>query len=256
MDFWSVVWILFASGTLATALGAAPVLALRSLSPRVANHFLAIAAGVMLAASVYGLLPAALDEAASRVAPAWATPLTLLAMAGGAWAVAWVNRHVPHVHQFKGQDGGGSGHSMSYLLVTAIALHNLPEGLSVGVTIGADDPTLTPRIATAIAAQNIPEGLVVAMAMIGSGVGRVRAFGLGVLTGLIETAGGLLGAAAVGAAAGLLPWALAFAAGAMLYVISEEVIPETHRHGMSGGATASLLTGFGAMVWFDALMAF
>lgn len=256
MGFWSVIWILFASGALATSLGAAPVLALKELNPRIANHFLALAAGVMLAATVYGLLPAALDEAAHYVAPAWAAPLTLLAMAAGARTIAWTNRHVPHVHQFKGRDGGGSGRSMSVLLVTAIALHNLPEGLSVGVTIGAQDETLTPRIATAIAAQNVPEGLVVAMAMMASGVGRVRAFGLGVLTGFIETAGGLLGAAAVGAAGGLLPWALAFAAGAMLYVISEEVIPETHRQGMSGGATASLLAGFGAMVWFDALMAF
>ena len=246
---------MFASGTLATAVGAAPVLALKTLSPRLANHFLALAAGVMLAASVYTLLPAALDEAANHVAAPWAVPLTLLALGVGAWTIAWANRRFPHEHQYKGHDGGRGPHSLSFLLVTAIALHNFPEGLSVGVTLGADDPTLTPRIAVAIAIQNVPEGLVVAMAMLGSGFSRGRAFGLGVFTGLIETAGGLFGAAAVGSADALLPWALAFAAGAMLYVISEEVIPETHRKGMSGGATAGLLTGFAAMVWFNGLFA-
>lgn len=256
MSFWSAVWIVFLTGTVATALGAAPVLALRNLPPRLANHCIALAAGVMLAASVYALLPAALDEAQRQLSNAWATPLTLVALGAGAWCVAWANRHFPHEHQFKGHDGRKSHRSMSFLLVTAIALHNFPEGLSVGVTIGADDPTLTPRIATAIAIQNIPEGLVVAMAMLSSGLGRGRSFGLGLLTGLIETGGGIVGAAAVGLAGGLLPWALAFAAGAMLYVISAEVIPETHRRGMSGGATASLLTGFAVMVWFDALFTF
>jgi ZIP family zinc transporter len=253
MGWWHAVWIVFLTGTVATTLGAAPVLALRELSPRLANHCIALAAGVMLAASVYALLPAALGEAPHHAPAAWATPFTLAALGIGAWCVAWANRHFPHEHQFKGHDGQDSRRSMSFLLVTAIALHNFPEGLSVGVTIGAADPTLTPRIATAIAVQNIPEGLVVAMAMLSSGLGRRRSFGLGVLTGLIETGGGLVGAAAVDLAGGLLPWALAFAAGAMLYVISAEVIPETHRRGMSGGATASLLTGFAAMVWFDAL---
>mgnify|MGYP003556901069 FL=1 len=251
MSFWSALWVVFVSGTVATALGAAPVLALRELSPRLANHFISLAAGVMLAASVYALLPAALHEAAQRVPGAWATPLTLGALGVGAWCVSWANRHFPHEHQFKGHDGADRPHSMSFLLVTAIALHNFPEGLSVGVTIGAQDPTLTPRIATAIAIQNIPEGLVVAMAMLSGGFGRARSFGLGVLTGLIETGGGIVGASAVGLAGGLLPWALAFAAGAMLYVISAEVIPETHRRGMAGGATASLLAGFAAMVWFN-----
>lgn len=254
MGFWYAVWIVFLTGTVATALGAAPVLALRELSPRLANHFIALAAGVMLAASVYALLPAALDEAAQRLPVAWATPAAMAALGFGAWCVSWANRRFPHEHQFKGHDGRDSRRSMSFLLVTAIALHNFPEGLSVGVTIGAEDPTLTPRIATAIAIQNIPEGLVVAMAMLSSGLDRRRSFGLGVLTGLIETGGGIVGAAAVGLAGGLLPWALAFAAGAMLYVISAEVIPETHRRGMSGGATASLLAGFAAMVWFDALI--
>ena len=255
MSFGSTLWIVFLTGTVATTLGAAPVLALRSLSPRLANHFIALAAGVMLAASVYALLPAALVAAAKQHPGNWATPLALAALGVGAWCVAWANRNFPHEHQFKGHDGRDSRRSMPFLLVTAIALHNFPEGLSVGVTIDAADPTLMPRIATAIAIQNIPEGLVVAMAMLSSGLGRRRSFALGVLTGLIETGGGLVGAAAVGFAGGLLPWGLAFAAGAMLYVISAEVIPETHRSGMSGGATASLLTGFAAMVWFDALIA-
>ena len=255
MSFGSTLWIVFLTGTVATTLGAAPVLALRSLSPRLANHFIALAAGVMLAASVYALLPAALVAAAKQHPGNWATPLTLAALGVGAWCVAWANRNFPHEHQFKGHDGRDSRRSMPFLLVTAIALHNFPEGLSVGVTIDAADPTLMPRSATASAIQNIPEGLVVAMAMLSSGLGRRRSFALGVLTGLIETGGGLVGAAAVGFAGGLLPWGLAFAAGAMLYVISAEVIPETHRSGMSGGATASLLTGFAAMVWFDALIA-
>jgi ZIP family zinc transporter len=255
MSFGSTLWIVFLTGTVATTLGAAPVLALRSLPPRPATHFIALPAGVMLAASVYALLPAALVAAAKQHPGNWATPLTLAALGVGAWCVAWANRNFPHEHQFKGHDGRDSRRSMPFLLVTAIALHNFPEGLSVGVTIDAADPTLMPRIATAIAIQNIPEGLVVAMAMLSSGLGRRRSFALGVLTGLIETGGGLVGAAAVGFAGGLLPWGLAFAAGAMLYVISAEVIPETHRSGMSGGATASLLTGFAAMVWFDALIA-
>lgn len=253
MNVWFAAWIVFLTGTVATTVGAAPVLMLKSLAPRPANHLIAIAAGVMLAASVYSLLPAALAEAARRVQEPWSTPLALVALGVGAWCVAWANRHFPHEHQFKGHDGSDSRRSMSFLLVTAIALHNFPEGLSVGVTIGADDPTLMPRIATAIAIQNVPEGLVVAMAMLASGLGKWRSFGLGVITGLIETGGGIVGAAAVGLAGGLLPWALAFAAGAMLYVISAEVIPETHRQGMSGGATASLLAGFAGMVWFDAL---
>ena len=253
MSLWSAVWIVFLTGTVATSAGAAPVLLLKRLPDRLANHCIALAAGVMLAASVYALLPAALDEASRRLHNAWSTPLTLAALCFGAWCVAWANRTFPHEHQFKGHDGRGNHHSMSFLLVTAIALHNFPEGLSVGVTIGAEDPTLMPRIATAIAVQNLPEGLVVAMAMLSSGLGRGRSFALGVVTGLIETVGGIVGAGAVDLAGGLLPWALAFAAGAMLYVIGAEVIPETHRQGMSGGATASLLAGFAAMVWFDAL---
>lgn len=244
---------MFASGTLATAAGSAPVLALKSLSPRVANHMLAVAAGVMLAASVYTLLPAALDDARKYVPASWAAPLTMFAMGIGAWTIAWANRFFPHEHQFKGHEGRGDSRPLSLLLVTAIALHNFPEGLSVGVTIGSEDPTLTPRIAIMIGLQNVPEGLVVAMAMLSSGFSRLQSFGLGVLTGLIETSGGLIGAIAVGAADALLPWALAFAAGAMLYVISEEVIPETHRAGMSGDATASLLIGFAAMVWLNDL---
>lgn len=256
MEMGSIILI----GTLAalgaglmTGIGAIPVLFGKTV-PRLLNDMmLGFAAGVMVSASYFSLILPGIEAAeaihGSRVAAA------LVAAGGialGALGVAALNELLPHEHFLSGLEGRDAEKiARIWLFVLAITIHNFPEGLAVGVGFGGGDIENGLTLATGIGLQNAPEGLAVAVALRGQGYGRAFAFLVALLTGLIEPVGGLLGVAAVHASAVVLPWGLTFAAGAMLYIISHEIIPETHRHGHQNAATAGLVAGLILMMLLD-----
>jgi len=233
-----------------TGVGALPVFFRTRWSPGAQRLMLAAAGGMMLGATFFSLLDPALDLVASRGgAPLDAAATVGLGVVLGAVALWALHGLVPHDHFTKGREGPAAPLlGRNSMLVLAIALHNLPEGLSVGVAYG-DPATATGHAVTlGIAAQNMPEGLAVAAALIADGTPRARAFLIALLTGLVEPLGGLLGAVAVSLATWLLPWGLAFAAGAMLFVVSGEVLPETHVEGAERTATFAIVLGFVTMM--------
>lgn len=213
---------------------------------------LALAAGVMLGATIFSLLVPALEVVITRTGSE--TRAALVASGGialGALVMWLIHAHVPHEHFIKGPENEGSVRlGRNWLFVLAITLHNFPEGMSVGVAYGGDFESGV-AVTIGIGLQNLPEGLAVAAALIGDGFSRSRAFWIAALTGMVEPAGGVLGAFAVGLSDALLPWGLTFAAGAMLFVISGEIIPETHRSGFEQRATFSLVLGFILMMMLD-----
>lgn len=245
-----------AAGSL-TAIGALPVLFGRTISPRLTDALLGFAAGVMLAASFLSLIipgvEIAQDLSGSRVTAA------LIAVAGVGLGVAFVallNEIVPHEHFVQGRQGPQSELlSKIWLFVLAITIHNLPEGLAVGVGFGTGDPARGTTLAIGIGLQNAPEGLAVAVALRSIGYSRLGAVTVAALTGMVEPVSGLLGAYAVSASQAILPWGLTFAAGAMLYVISHEIIPETHQHGYENEATVGLSVGLLIMMFLDVAFA-
>ncbi len=164
-----------------------------------------------------------------------------------------MERVLPHEHFIKGVEGGPSPRTLrrTWLFVFAIALHNLPEGLAIGVAYGGASPLQAGTLTAGIAIQDVPEGLVVAMALLAAGYRRWLAVLLGMASGLVEPLGAVLGASVIGLSAGLLPWGLGFAAGAMLFVISHEIIPESHRKGHESWATGGLMIGFVLMMLLD-----
>lgn len=168
-------------------------------------------------------------------------------------AVLWLlNRHAPHEHFIKARDSAQSQRlSQVWLFVIAITLHNLPEGLAVGVSFGGGDMAAGTQMAVAIGTQNMPEGLAVAAALIALDHARAQAVLIALGTGLVEAVGGLLGVAAAAWSEPLLPWGLGFAAGAMLFVINHEIVPETHRQGHESLATWGVLTGLVLMMLLD-----
>lgn len=238
---------------LMTGAGALPVLFGHRVPARRADLMLGFAAGVMLSASFFSLILPAIETVEARGGTALVA--ALVAAAGivlGTGFVAWLNRVLPHEHFEGGREGADAGQiARIWLFVLAITIHNLPEGMAVGVGFGTGDPGQGIALAIGIGLQNAPEGLAVAVALVGVGYGAGRAFVVALLTGLVEPLGGLAGAAAVHLAAPLLPWALAFAAGAMIYVISHEIIPETHRRGHQGAATTGLTIGLVLMLVLD-----
>ena len=239
---------------LGTGFGALPVFLLRGLGSRTQDLLLGFSAGIMLAASFFSLILPGLAAASLHVAfnPA------LVIVGGvflGAFGLWWVHQHVPHEHLLMGREGPADSRvGRMLLIVLAITLHNFPEGLAVGVGFGADDMGNAVALMTGIGVQNMPEGLVVAIALVAAGRSRVQAFAVALLTGLVEPLGGLVGAAAVELAGALLPWGLGTAAGAMLFVISNEIIPETHRRGHQASVTFALLGGFGLMMTLDQVL--
>jgi zinc transporter, ZIP family len=238
---------------LMTSVGALPVLLNRQPSEQTRDVLLGFAAGVMLAASFFSLIMPSLAES-ERLFGAGILPASI-AVGGillGAGAVAALNELLPHEHFVQGREGPASeALRRVWLFVFAIAIHNFPEGLAVGVGFGGGNVANGTALAMGIGLQNVPEGLAVAVALRGEGYGRWRAFLIASLTGLVEPIGGFLGASAVANSQLLLPWGLAFAAGAMLYVISHEIIPETHRHGFQKQATAGLIVGLVIMLFLD-----
>ena len=238
---------------LMTAVGALPVLVGRQVSPRANDTLLGFAAGVMLAASFFSLLLPSID-ASLRLYEHKAAAAGIAAAGAllGVIAIAVLNEWIPHQHFIQGRQGPLSDSLRRvWLFVLAITIHNVPEGLAVGVGFGAGDVGSAAALAIGIGLQNAPEGLAVAVALTGEGYARRRACLIAGATGLVEPLGGLLGAAAVSLSQPLLPWGLAFAAGAMIYVISHEIIPETHNRGYQKEATAGLAVGLVVMMFLD-----
>lgn len=233
---------------LATGLGGIPVLfpSLSAVSHRFRDELLGFAAGVMLAATAFSLLIPAIEYGGVWVA--------LGGVVLGVLLLDLMDRFLPHEHFEKGLEGPKSKLREIWLFVIAITLHNFPEGLAVGVSFGTGNVSDGVTVATAIGIQNIPEGMAVAISLLGVGYPRSRAFFYAFLTGLVEPLGGILGAGLVSIMHFFLPWGMAIAAGAMLFVISDEIIPETH-HGKSARfSTYALIAGFGIMMLLDNLL--
>ncbi len=237
----------------ATVFGAVIGFFFKKISHRFSDIVLAFAAGVMLAAAVLGLILPAFD---------YAGRLGLLIVIGGIFAGALclvcIDRLVPHLHRLAG--GAEEAHhgnerlNKVFLFVMAIAIHNLPEGIAAGVGFGSGNTGDALMIALGIALQNIPEGMVIIGPMLAAGISPRKTLLYASLTGVVEVVGTFVGYFAVSLAAAVLPFALAFAGGTMLYVVSDEMIPETHAHGGEKGATFALLVGFCLMLAMDVLL--
>lgn len=243
-----------AAAGLATAAGALPVLAVKSISQRLQSGFLGFAAGVMLAASFFSLilpgLEAVAEQGGSRVMAASIVGGAILL---GAVTLQLINQYAPHEHFIIGPNRGAVTSQMQriWLFVIAITLHNFPEGLAVGVSFGGGNMTNGTATAVGIGLQNVPEGLAVAVSLASVGYSRGFSVLAALATGLVEPIGGFLGIAAVTYSSILLPWGLGFAAGAMIWVVSSEIIPETHREGHQNPATIALMGGLVLMLFLD-----
>jgi ZIP family zinc transporter len=242
-----------------TALGAAFVFAKKELSKKWLDSMLGFAAGVMIAASYWSLLAPAIEMSKGQKLPVW-LPVTLGFLLGGIF-LRGIDRILPHLHlgfPIDEAEGIKTSWQRSTLLVLAITLHNIPEGMAVGVAFGAlahgsSSVTFSGALALTIGLgfQNLPEGVAVSLPLYREGLSRVKSFWYGQLSGVVEPMAGVIGAAMVGAAESLLPYALAFAAGAMIFVVIEEVIPESQRSGHADLATMGAMTGFVLMMILD-----
>ncbi|MBE6583690.1 MAG: ZIP family metal transporter [Ruminococcaceae bacterium] len=236
----------------ATVFGALIGFTFKKMSHKFSDIILSFAAGVMLAAAVLGLIIPSLEYGGS-----FGILITVAGIFAGALCLNLIDRFVPHLHKIAGGDSethSNASLSKVLLFVMAIAIHNLPEGIAAGVGFGSGDVNQALIIAGGIALQNIPEGMVIIGPMLSAGVKPSRTFLIAMATGLVEVIGTFLGYFAVSVASAILPFALAFAGGTMLYVISDEMIPETHAHGSERGATYALLVGFCVMLVTDVLL--
>ncbi len=241
-----------AAGSL-TAVGAAPVLFGRIPSRATRDLSLGFAAGVMLSASFFSLIIPALD-AAEPMFENGAMPAAIVCVSIllGMGAVALMNEKLPHEHFKTGREGPEAASLRRvWLFIIAITIHNFPEGLAVGVGFGSGGMEGGLPLAIGIGLQNAPEGLAVAVSLMGEGYAKLRAWGIAALTGMVEPIGGLLGAGIITLSEPLLPWGLAFAAGAMIYVIVHEIIPEIHSRTFANEATAGLTAGLVIMLFLD-----
>ena len=237
----------------ATVIGSVIGFAFKKLSHRFSDIVLSFAAGVMLAAAVIGLILPSLEYGGN-----FGLLYTIAGIFCGALCINLFDKLVPHLHKLSGVDQeshpqGTQKLDKVLLFVTAIAIHNLPEGIAAGVGFGSGDTAQALTVAGGIALQNIPEGMVIIGPMLAAGISPKRTFACALATGLVEVAGTRLGYFAVSLSAAILPFALAFAGGTMLYVISDEMIPETH-HDDARGATYALLVGFCVMLVTDVLL--
>ena len=236
----------------ATIFGSLLGFAFKKISHRFSDIVLSFAAGVMLAAAVLGLILPSLEYGGKH-----GLLITVAGIFVGALSLNLIDKLVPHLHKLMGpdiEDHKNANLSKVLLFVLAIGIHNLPEGIAAGVGFGSGDTTQALLIAGGIALQNIPEGMVIIGPMLAAGVSKGRTLVCALITGLVEVVGTFIGYFAVNIATVILPFALAFAGGTMLYVISDEMIPETHAHGSERGATYSLLVGFCVMLAMDVLM--
>ncbi len=246
------VWLTALGVGGATVFGALIGFAFKKISHTFSDIVLSFAAGVMLAAAVLGLILPSVDYGGD-----FGLLITVAGIFAGALFLNVIDKLVPHLHRLVGVESEPHQQtqlSKVLLFVAAIAIHNLPEGIAAGVGFGAGDTSQALIIAGGIALQNIPEGMVIIGPMLAAGVSPTRTFVCAMITGLVEVVGTLIGYFAVSIASAVLPFALAFAGGTMLYVISDEMIPETHAHGNQRGATYALLVGFCMMLVTDVLL--
>ena len=241
------------AGFLATTLGALPALVLRSIPQKLEDSMLGMAAGMMLAASAFSLILPGLDAGERILGSAGLGAGTVVfGMALGVLLMLGLDQFIPHAHAEGGPCGAGHERcSRVWLFVLAIALHNLPEGMAIGVSFAETDMNVGVPLTTAIALQDIPEGLAVALALRGAGLTNIQAVLVAAATGLLEPLGALLGVGLSSGMAIAYPVGLGLAAGAMLFVVSHEVIPETHRNGHQTAATIGLMIGFAVMMTLD-----
>ena len=245
------------AGFVATSLGAIPAFALRSLPQKLEDSLLGVAAGMMLAASAFSLLlPGLAAGEAILGTKALGAGVVVIGMFLGVLLMLGLDRFTPHAHEQAGRFGpGNERYDRVWLFVFAVALHNLPEGMAIGVSFAQNDLNVGLPLTTAIALQDIPEGLAVALALRSAGFGTGKSVLVAAASGLLEPLGSLLG---VGLSSGLAvayPIGLGLAAGAMIFVVSHEVIPETHRNGHQTHATLGLMAGFALMMVLDTALA-
>lgn len=236
----------------ATMIGALVGFIFKKQTHRFSDIVLSFAAGVMFAAAVIGLIMPSLDYGGK-----YGLITTVLGIFAGALFLNIIDKLVPHLHKMVGVDiepHNQTNLNKVLLFVMAIAIHNLPEGLAAGVGFGTDNVEQALVIAGGIALQNIPEGMIIIAPMLSAGMSKGRTLLLALVTGLLEVIGTLLGYFSVSLSTAVLPFMLAFAGGVMLYVISDEMIPETHAHGHERGATFSFLIGFCVMLVTDTLL--
>lgn len=238
----------------ASVIGALLGFIFKKTTHKFSDIVLAFAAGVMLCASVIGLVVPSVELGGK-----YGIIVTVIGVFCGAACVNLIDKLVPHLHRLAGNDSEAHPEkqeqlSKVLLFVIAIAIHNLPEGIAAGVGFGTGNIGDALTIAGGIALQNIPEGMVIIAPMLAAGMSQSRTFIIAVITGVIEVIGTMIGYFAVSISSAVLPFALAFAGGTMLYVISDEMIPETHSHGSERGSTYSLIAGFCLMLIFDIVL--
>ncbi len=220
----------------------------KNISHRFSDIVLGFAAGIMLAAAILGLILPSMESGS--------VALVIIGIFSGALCLNWIDRLTPHLHKLFGADIEGHPKatekvSKVLLFVVAIGIHNLPEGIAAGVGFAAGNIAEALTVAGGIALQNIPEGMVIVAPMLAAGISKRKTFLAASVTGVVEVLGTVIGYFAAAMSGAVLPFALAFAGGTMLYVISDEMIPETHAHGCERGATYSLLIGFCVMMVMD-----
>ena len=235
----------------ATVIGSAIGFAFKKLSHKFSDIILSFAAGVMLCAAISGLILSSLEYGGKG-----SIAVCIAGIFCGAFALNLIDKLVPHLHKLAGADietHGKKNEQLSKVLlfVLAIGIHNLPEGIAAGVGFGTGNTAEALTIAAGIALQNIPEGMVIIAPMLAAGMSKPRTFIVASITGLVEVLGTFIGYFAVSISTAILPFALAFAGGTMLYVISDEMIPETHAHGVERPATYTLILGFCIMLALD-----
>lgn len=236
----------------ATLFGSVIGFIFKKISHKFSDIMLSFAAGIMLAAAVLGLILPSIEYGGK-----FGILITVAGIFAGALCLNLIDKLVPHLHKLVGPDTekhNNANLSKVLLFVTAIAIHNLPEGIAAGVGFGSGNTTQALLIAGGIALQNIPEGMVIIGPMLAAGISPKKTFISALITGLVEVVGTLIGYFAVSVSVAILPFALSFAGGTMLYVVSDEMIPETHAHGSQRGATYALLAGFCVMLISDILL--
>ena len=241
------------AGFFATAIGALPILFLRSLPQKAEDVMLGGAAGMMLAAAFFSLLLPGLQAAERVTASPWTGALlVVVGMGAGVALMLGLDAFTPHEHERGGPCGPGHERcNRVWLFAFAVAIHNLPEGMAIGVSYAQGDLEVALPLTAAIALQDIPEGLAVAMTLKAIGTSVRKSIAVAAVGGLLEPLGAVLGVALIGGSVVAYPLGLGLAAGAMLFVVSHEVIPETHRNGHQTAATLGLMAGFAVMMVLD-----
>lgn len=236
----------------ATFIGALPALLFKNVSQKFQDVMMGFGAGVMLAATSFSLIIPALEAGGNDI---YAAVIVVVGIMLGGIFLWLTDKYSPHEHFIKGHEGVDVKNlKRVWLFIIAITLHNFPEGLAVGVGYGGGNIINGTTLAIGIGLQNIPEGLVVALALLNEKYSMGKTLWISLLTGLVEPIGGLLGISVVSISLQVLPWGLAFAAGAMLFVISDEIIPESHRKGFEKEATFGVIVGFVVMMFLDVTM--